>query len=176
MNRPKKRVKRVRRSKKSAKRVQRVQRLGIIVDTRDWELGDWPDRIMETVEIDKSVAGIAITFDMGGEPFAKLAQKIASEAIEAFFDSVYVHATSEGLTFSDDSDHTKQEHSLPFGSIWIRDLRTFDAIREWMREELKGFGGTDEKSQKVIIDECRKQGIDPPTFSAHGEPEWREEI
>jgi hypothetical protein len=99
---------------KSKKKKSTKLRLNLEVDTSDWETGGWPADLEETLNVTCDDGNASVTFEVDGKLWEQAARKIAKEAIEVFFDGMYVELTKNGVRLLTDMDDVVL---IPFSKI-----------------------------------------------------------
>lgn len=114
----------------------RKQNRTITLDFSEWELGDWPEDLWESVEFRKHKYSLDI--EISSTLMREAARKIGQEAVEAWLTGASFWFSTKGLEVVDDFDNV--ELVVAWEDIWFRSKTDLDWVQAQLdkrRAELK---------------------------------------
>lgn len=115
----------------------------IKIDISDWDLADWPDALLNAVEINKTPYSIDI--EITGAAFESAARKIIQEGLETYFRDANWCLDKEGLKVSD--INYEREFVIPYADLLAYPNAEFEAWLNERRVEWKQWKKEEEEQQ-----------------------------
>ena len=111
----------------------------IKIDLSGWELGDWPAKLAELIDVEIAHGSINIEIKPGDRLDAA-ARDIAEDAIKAFFDEeVFFFVRNDGIALSQSGDKPSR-YIVPWSFLAFGDdvIKNAGAALKWIDGELSG--------------------------------------
>lgn len=106
-----------------------------------WQLGDWPDLLVESAKVNKLGFAIEIDFSEGIEDAVR---QIGKGVLEAFFDEgLYLKGDVDGLHIMQE-DNEKPVAIVPWDKILLASPKAYKAARDALDYELAEIEGRNE--------------------------------
>src|SRR5262249_47207963 len=95
---------------------RRKHSLKLKLDLTNWELGDWPEQLESIIRFEWEGQLRSLEVSVDADALDAVTRKIATEAIEVFFNDFFPDMTDAGIEFYAD-EQGEDKHIVPWGSI-----------------------------------------------------------